>query len=115
MIKRIDVKEGLRSIKVTHNCYIETVWYVDITEYAVKLFGNIIKKAEATLCYDEDDIEKAIKEAEEYLSNVKRDCHEKNEINFDTQKMLITFINGKQVELWSSEWGGIGIPLEISE
>lgn len=114
MMKRINIKERLRSIKVAHNCYVETVWYVDITEYAVKIFGNIIKKAEVTLYYDEDDIEKAIKEAEEYLSNVEKDCHEKNKINFDTQKMLITFINEKQVELWSSEWGGIGVPLEIS-
>lgn len=114
MIKGIDIKERLRNVKIVHNCYVETVWYVDITDYAVKFFGNIIKKVEVTLYYDEDDIEKAIKEAEEYISNIEKDCHEKNEINFDTQKMLITFINGKQIELWSSEWGGVGIPLEIS-
>lgn len=44
MMKRINIKERLRNVKVAHNCYVETVWYVDITEYAVKLFGNIIKR-----------------------------------------------------------------------
>ena len=107
----MEIKDRLRSIKVTHECYVETVWYVDVTDYAVKIFGDIIKKAEVTLYYDEDDIKMAIKEAEEYMCNVEKDNCENDKINFDAENMLITFVNGKQVELWNSEWGGIRIPI----
>ena len=107
----MEIKDRLRSIKVTHKCYVETVWYVDVTDYAVKIFGDIIKKAEVTLYYDEDDIKMAIKEAEEFMCNVEKDNCENDKINFDAENMLITFVNGKQVELWNSEWGGIRIPI----
>lgn len=30
------IKERLRCVNVTHENYIETVWYVDVTDYAMK-------------------------------------------------------------------------------
>lgn len=100
------IKDRLRKVKVDHEHYIEIVWYVDVTDYAEKIFGDVIMKAEVSLYCDEDNIEIAAKEAKDYIGNVKKDSSER-EINFDAEKMLITFINGKQVELWNSEWGGI--------
>ena len=107
----MEIKDRLRSIKVTHECYVETVWYVDVTDYAVKIFGDIIKKVEVTLYYDENDIEEAQKEAKDYINSIKEDNREISKINFDAENMLITFVNGKQVELWNSEWGGIRTPI----
>lgn len=107
----MEIKDRLRSIKVTHECYVETVWYVDVTDYAVKIFGDIIKKAEVTLYYDENDIKEAQKEAKDYINSVEEDNRGIGKINFDAENMLITFVNGKQVELWNSEWGGIRTPI----
>ena len=106
----MEVKDRLRSIEVTHECYVETVWYVDVTDYAMSIFDDVIKKVEITLYYDEDDINEAEMEANEYLEDIEKDSMS-NKINFDTKNMLITFVNGKQVELWNSEWGGIRTPI----
>lgn len=104
------IKDRLRSAKVIHECYIETVWYVDITDYVIEIFGGIIKKVEVTLYYDEDNIEEAEIEADNYIDDIKKENSIRNAIDFDARYMLITFINGKQIEIWNSEWGGIKVP-----
>lgn len=97
------IKERLRSVNVTHENYIETVWYVDVTDYAMKIFGNVISKAEITLYYDEDNMEEAEMEASRYIDDIEK----YNRIDFDAKDMLITLINGKQIDIWNSEYGGI--------
>lgn len=106
----MEIKDRLRSIEVAHECYVETVWYVDVTDYAMSIFGDVIKKVEITLYYDEDNINEAEIEANGYLEDIEKDSMS-NKINFDAKNMLITFVNGKQVELWNSEWGGIRTPI----
>lgn len=97
------IKERLRSVNVTHENYIETVWYVDVTDYAMKIFGNVISKAEITLYYDEDNMEEAEMEASRYIDDIEKHNH----IDFDAKDMLITLINRKQIDIWNSEYGGI--------
>lgn len=100
--------KGLRNTKIKHANYVETVWYMDVTGYAKHIFGDILKKAEIALHYDENDIGEARKEAEKYIKELEKGdqlC-----INFDTRKMLITFKNNRQIEIWSSEWGSISVP-----
>lgn len=100
------IKERLRCVNVTHENYIETVWYVDVTDYAMKIFGNVIGKAEITLYYDEDNMEEAEREASRYIDDIEKHNH----IDFDASNMLITLINRKQIDIWNSEYGGIRIP-----
>ena len=50
-------------------------WYIDITDIAIEMFGDIVDKVEITDFYD--------------------------------YTMLVTFKNGKKIEIWNSEWGGI--------
>lgn len=101
------IKDRLRSIKVPHEHYIETVWYVDVTDYATNIFGDVIKKVEVTLYYDEDNTEEAEMEASGYIDDIEKDNDIISKINFDAKNMLITFVNGRQIEIWNSEWGGI--------
>lgn len=42
---------------------------------------------------------------EEWKINLK-----KHRITFDGENMLVTFKNGKKIEIWNSEWGGIRFP-----
>ena len=106
----MDIKDRLRSVNIPHEYYVETIWYVDVTDYAAKIFGDVIKKVEVTLYYDEDDIDEAIVEATGYLDDIEKD---NGSINFDANSMLITFINGNKVEIFNSEWGGIRTPNNI--
>lgn len=105
----MEAKDRLRNVKITHEHYIETIWYVNVTDYAANIFGDVIKKVEIVLYYDEDDINEAEMEANGYLEDIEKDSMS-SRINNDTRNMLITFINGKQVEVWNSEWGGIKTP-----
>lgn len=98
----------MRSVKINHEKYVETRWYVDITTHAKLIFGNVVEKAEIVLRYNENDAEKAKKEAKSFLHDL--ETGGTNRIDFDGQSLLITFTNKKQIEIWNSEWGGVKIP-----
>ena len=78
-------------------------WYI-----AIEMFGDIVDKVEITDFYDytkEEAIEAAKVLIEELKINLK-----KHRITFDGENMLVTFKNGKKIEIWNSEWGGIRFP-----
>lgn len=60
----------MRSVKINHEKYVETRWYVDITTHAKLIFGNVVEKAEIVLRYNENDAEKAKKEAKSFLHDL---------------------------------------------
>lgn len=104
----MEIQDRLRSVqKIAHEWYVETIWYVDITDYVVKLFGDdVVEKAEVTLYYDGDDIKEAIEETKRYIDRID---YEVNFVNAYARSIFVTFANGKQAEFWSSEWGGIRV------
>lgn len=80
-------------------------WYIDITDIAIEMFGDIVDKVEITDFYDytkEEAIEGAKVLIEKWKINLKD-----SGITFDGENMLVTFKNGKKIEIWNSEWGGI--------
>lgn len=83
-------------------------WYIDITDIAIEMFGDIVDKVEITDFYDytkEEAIEGAKALIEEWKINSKD-----SGITFDGENMLVTFKNGKKIEIWNSECGGIRFP-----
>ena len=74
-------------------------WYIDITDIAIEMFGDIVDKVEITDFYD------YTKEEAKWKINSKD-----SGITFDGENMLVTFKNGKKIEIWNSEWGGIRFP-----
>lgn len=83
-------------------------WYVDITDLAIEMFGDIVDKVEITNFYDytkEEAIEGAKVLIEKWKINLKD-----SGITFDGENMLVSFKNGKKIEIWNSEWGGIRFP-----
>lgn len=83
-------------------------WYIDITDIAIEMFGDIVNKVEITDFYDytkEEAIEGAKVLIEKWKINLKD-----SGITFDGENMLVTFKNGKRIEIWNSEWGGIRFP-----
>lgn len=83
-------------------------WWIDVTDLVKEILGDIVKKAELSAFYDypEDEVIEATN-----LFIIKQKEHIKDGlgITFDGENMRITFINGKQMEIWNSEWGGIGL------
>ena len=80
-------------------------WCIDITDIAIEMFGDIVDKVEITDFYDytkEEAIEGAKVLIEKWKINLKD-----SGITFDGENMLVTFKNGKKIEIWNSEWGGI--------
>ena len=83
-------------------------WYIDITDLAIEMFGDIVDKVEITNFYDytkEEAIEGAKVLIEKWKINLKD-----SGITFDGENMLVSFKNGKKIEIWNSEWGGIRFP-----
>jgi hypothetical protein len=62
---------------------------VDCTEKAVELFGDIVKCAYSNTKY------------------LERVGIAKEGISIISTSIIVEFTNGKQVEIWTSEWGGI--------
>ena len=82
-------------------------WWLDITDIAKNFFGDVVTKVEIS-AFHSDEEEKVINEATAVLKDVKRHIDDDLGItcsNLDDIK--ITFINGKEIKFWISEWGGI--------
>ena len=85
-------------------------YWIDVTDLTKELFGDVVKKVEISdyfYGYTEDEI---IEKTERLIEKQKKSIQDDLGINFDAENMLITFVNGKQIEIWNSEWGGIRIP-----
>lgn len=80
-------------------------WWIDITDLSKEFFGDIVQKVEVSNFYDYTEDE-AINGAKAFIEKKKEDIKDK-EINFDAENIRISFINGKTIEIWNSEWGGI--------
>ncbi len=80
-------------------------WYIDITDIAIEMFGDIVDKVEITDFYDYTK-EEAIEGAKALIEKWKINSKDSG-ITFDGEDMLVTFKNGKKIEIWNSEWGGI--------
>lgn len=79
-----------------------TRWWIDLTDIFQKLIGDIVVKAEATDFYDyseEDIIECAEAVIDEYEKQV-----EHSEVCFDNKGVLLTFVNGRTLDLYLSGW-----------
>lgn len=83
-------------------------WYIDITDIAIEMFGDIVDKVEITDFYDYTK-EEAIEGAKVLIAKWKINLKDSG-ITFDGENMLVTFKNGKKIEIWNSEWGGIRLP-----
>ena len=88
-------------------------WWIDITDLVMDYFGDIVAKVEISNFYDCSENE-AIEGTKVLIEKQKEYIKEGSGINFDAENMRITFVNGKQVEVWNSEWGGMRVP-NISE
>lgn len=106
MTKKLSFKEMESNVNIENRLRQEhDQWYIDITDIAIEMFGDIVDKVEITDFYDytkEEAIEGAKALIEEWKINLK-----KHRITFDGENMLVTFKNGKKIEIWNSEWGGI--------
>lgn len=73
----------------------------NMTSVAKSIFGNIVKKAynviEMASYRNENDYV-------EYFNQKKKESFQKDLIDFDGEKVLIEFENGKKVMFSSSEW-----------
>lgn len=93
-------------------------WYIDITDLALELFDNdllasIIEKVEVEAPYRCTNEDKAlILLTREYIESIKEGMSEYSDIELEASSMFITFTNGKKIELWNSEWGGIRVDVD---
>lgn len=81
-------------------------WWIDITDIAKRIFGDIVVKVEISnfYGYSEEDV---IKATTSLIEKLNEKINNDDEIKFDAENMRVTFINGKEVEIWNSECGGI--------
>ena len=85
-------------------------WYADVTEVAKHVFGDILEKAEIRVYHDlqyrDNKNEAASILLTQTIDRVKEyGCIDNN----DGNRMILTFINGKKVDIWCSEYGTVGI------
>jgi hypothetical protein len=87
--------------------FVETklIAYTDVTKNAKNIFGDIVKKA--IVVVDEYDEMKGSKSEWRDFVKVEYDVGNENVLNVDSSVAYITFINGKCVKFYSSEWGTI--------
>ena len=93
----MEVKDRLR--------YEDDYWYVNITDFAKQLFGDIVTKVEVSDAYKCTEME-AIEEANDLIELIKQGI-DYTGIVFNERSMRVTFINGKEIEIWNSDCGGI--------
>ena len=90
------------------NGFVETkmIAYIDVTKNAKNIFGNIVKKA--IVVVDEyDEMKGNISEWRNLVKEVRYDVGNENVLSVDSSVAYITFINGKCIKFYSSEWGTI--------
>lgn len=82
-------------------------WFLNVTDFCLPIFGNIISKAEL-LCGCSYDKEKDIKR---HAGKMLRQLETEKDILFapeiDITDLYVEFVNGKTVKIWTSEWGGV--------
>lgn len=88
-------------------------WFIDITDLALELFGddlftNIIEKVEINVPFNDKEY-KIVEFARHFIDNTRETITNDSEIELDAIDMYITFKNGKIMEIYNSEFGGIGI------
>ena len=85
---------------------IKLIAYVDVTNNAKNIFGDIVKKA--IVVVDEyDEMKGDESEWRNLVKEVRYDVDE-NVLRVDSSVAYITFTNGKCIKFYSSEWGSIG-------
>ena len=89
-------------------------WWIDITDIAKKFFGDIVVKVEISNFYDYSE-EDVIKATTSLIEKLGEKINNDEGIEFDAENMRVTFVNGKEIEIWNSEWGGIRNVTPIEE
>ena len=103
--KEMDIKDRLR-YELEYN---SKQWWIDVTDLVKEILGDIVEKAEVSDFYDYTEDE-AIEATKIFMIKQEERIKDGLGINFDGENMRITFVNGKQIEIWNSEWGGIRAP-----
>lgn len=92
--------------------YDKKEWWMDITDIAKDFSGDVLQKVEISIAYNCSEY-KAMSDAECILAELKDGIRERKEINFNSESAIITFINGKQIKIWNSEYGGFDMLNDI--
>ena len=77
------------------------------TENIKKLYPNIKIVGYHEGFFEQDSEEDVIKATTSLIEKLNEKINNDDGIEFDAENMRVTFINGKEVEIWNSEWGGI--------
>lgn len=86
--------------------YKKAGWYMDITDLARGFFGDIVTSVEMSLgSWDEDEKEDALDSARGAFYAFYHSKYPK--IDFGGESIIVKFINGKEIKIWSSEWAEI--------
>lgn len=86
--------------------YKKAGWYMDITDLARGFFGDIVTSVEMSLgSWNEDEKEDALDSARGVFYDFYHSKYPK--IDFGGESIIVKFINGKEIKIWSSEWAEI--------
>lgn len=84
----------------THEEYAAGDWYVDVTDIAKGLFGDVIERAEQIVNH-EDKLTNYVRRLTVEID------HDTALLNLRYGEVVLYFVNGKRVVINSSEWGKI--------
>lgn len=81
-------------------------YFYDITHKAKSIFGDIVKSAKQEIQCTYIGDEKFKKEIDAYNEYKISIIEKKDGLIFDEGEIIVEFINGKKVKMYTSEWGG---------
>lgn len=81
---------------------------IDCTKIVSAIFGkDLIKEAKLILPGSDKSEEECLKNAQKIAEIIYRQYEETGNFWFDSNELIIDFINGKSIRIKSSEWGSI--------